>query len=303
MLRLHVVPQQERVPAVSVQRDAQSLSARLPHILLEARRISASLNAGLHGRRRSGPGETFWQFRPYMIGESVARIDWRRSAREDKTFIREREWEAAHSIHLWVDRSASMGFGSSLAPCSKIDRALVLGLALADSFVEAGERVGMLGLQTPTASRHMIERMALCLMQDQDGLHRSLPYATALKPQDDILLISDFLSPLDEIQDSLKALSKHGTRGHLVMVADPVEESFPFSGQAILQEIEGEQRLVIGDAAAFAELYRERLARHREGISALVQGLGWTFTLHRTDRSVAEIALKMLNLVVRRGTA
>jgi uncharacterized protein (DUF58 family) len=299
MVRLTAVPRYERVPVLSVQRDAHHLSARLPHVMLEARRISASLNAGLHGRRRAGSGETFWQFRPYMAGESIARIDWRRSAREDKTFIREREWEAAHSIHLWMDRSASMGFGSSLAPCTKLDRAFVLGFALGDSFVEAGERVAVLGLQKPAASRHIIQRMALCLLQQEEV--SGFPSAMSVKPQDDVILISDFLSPLEELEPSLVALARQGVRGHLVMVADPVEETFPFSGQAILQELEGTHRLMIGDATAFASLYHERLALHRKGLMELAQSLGWSLILHRTDRPAAEAALQVLVLATRRG--
>ena len=83
---------------------------------------------------------------PLRAGESAAGIDWRRSARDDRLYIREREWETAHTVAIWIDRSPSMGFISSLARQSKIDRALVLGLAAADLLVRGGERVGLLGL-------------------------------------------------------------------------------------------------------------------------------------------------------------
>ena len=95
-------------------RPALSRSA-MPRLVLEARRVSSLLAHGLHGRRRAGPGESFWQFRPFVTGEAAARIDWRRSARDDRLYVREREWEAAHTIWLWIDRSASMGFASDLA--------------------------------------------------------------------------------------------------------------------------------------------------------------------------------------------
>jgi len=58
------------------------------------------------------------------------RIDWRRSAKDERLYVREREWEAAHTVYLWIDRSASMWFTSGLALQSKIDRALVLALRL-----------------------------------------------------------------------------------------------------------------------------------------------------------------------------
>ena len=112
-------------------------------------RVAATLAHGLHGRRRAGPGESFWQFRPFVAGEAASRIDWRRSARDDRLYVREREWEAAHTVWLWIDRSASMGFGSTLAQAPKVERALVLALALGDTFVEAGERVGLEDLGSP----------------------------------------------------------------------------------------------------------------------------------------------------------
>ncbi len=60
-----------------------------------------------------------------MTGEAAARVDWRRSARDDRLYVREREWEAAHNIWFWIDRSASMAFSSDLASASKVERALV----------------------------------------------------------------------------------------------------------------------------------------------------------------------------------
>ena len=108
---------------------------------------------GAHGRRRAGTGEAFWQFRPFGPGEAVSRIDWRRSARDDRTYVREREWEAAQTVWLWIDRSPSMAFVSDLAREPKLDRALVLGLAAADLLVRGGERVGLLGLTRAMATR------------------------------------------------------------------------------------------------------------------------------------------------------
>ena len=74
---------------------------------------SVSGQDGVHGRKRSGPGETFWQYRPYSFGDNVQQIDWHRSARSDRVFIRENEWEAAQSVWLWRDPSASMEYSSA----------------------------------------------------------------------------------------------------------------------------------------------------------------------------------------------
>src|SRR5450755_1355221 len=125
---------------------SQALAASMPRLILEARRIAATVIHGLHGRRRAGSGENFWQFRRFVSGEEARRIDWRRSARDDNLYVREREWEAAHTIWLWPDRSPSMAFSSRLARESKLDCTLTIAFALAEILVEAGERVGLPGL-------------------------------------------------------------------------------------------------------------------------------------------------------------
>ena len=135
MARTRVLPQDARSPGRQEVFDALALSQRMPRLILEARRVAATLSHGIHGRRRAGQGESFWQFRPFVAGEAAQRIDWRRSARDDRLYVREREWETAHTVWFWMDRSPSMGFASDLAQAPKIERALVLGLALADAFV------------------------------------------------------------------------------------------------------------------------------------------------------------------------
>ena len=74
--------------------EAARLSEVLPHLVVEARNVATQLQLGIHGRRRPGPGEEFWEFRPFSAGESVSRIDWRRSARDDRLYVREREWQS-----------------------------------------------------------------------------------------------------------------------------------------------------------------------------------------------------------------
>lgn len=297
MVATRLLDTDRRAPGRSESEAALALAERMPRLILEARRVSGALAHGLHGRRRAGPGESFWQFRPFVTGEAAARIDWRRSARDDRLYVREREWEAAHNIWFWIDRSASMGFSSDLALAPKIERALVLGLALADAFVEGGERVGLLGLTRPAASRAIVERLAQALAGDAAGLTQDLPPRATPGRFDDAILVSDFLTPLDAVRESVGGLSASGARGHLLMVADPIEETFPFAGQAVLHDPEGGAILDIGDAQAWGEAYRRRIARHRDGLAEIARAKGWTLTLHRTDRPASEAALRLLTLV------
>ena len=297
MASTQVLQAVDRRPGRRETEHALSLAERMPRLILESRRVSTTLAHGLHGRRRAGPGESFWQFRPFVTGEAAARIDWRRSARDDRLYVREREWEAVHNIWFWIDRSASMGFASKLASASKVERALVIGLALADVLVEGGERTGLLGLTRATASRKIVETMAQALVEDSAGLDRDSPPRVIPGRFDEVVLISDFLSPLAEVKASVDHLAGAGTRGHLVMVVDPVEESFPFTGQAVLHDLESDLSLNVGDAGAWGEAYRTRIGEHRAGLAEIARIQGWTVTTHRTDRPASEAALRLLTLV------
>ena len=74
----------------------------------------ATLALGVHGRRRSGMGETFWQFRRFRDGDAPNAIDWRKSARSHRLYVRENESEAAGTVWLWFNRSKTMAYRSLL---------------------------------------------------------------------------------------------------------------------------------------------------------------------------------------------
>lgn len=277
--------------------EAASLAARLPSLVIAAKQLSQSVMHGVHGRRRAGPGENFWQFRPFLSGEPAIAIDWRRSAREDRAYVREREWEAAHTVWLWVDRSASMRFASPMAQTSKIERAVVLGLAAADLLVRGGERVGLLGLTRPLATRGVIERFAEAIAVDE-GLNAApaaLPDAQPLKAHSKAILIGDFLSEDEEISRRIGALAAQGAEGHLVMIVDPIEEAFPYIGHTEFVGADGLRRLRAPRAQGLRQEYLRRLQRHRDAIRDACGGRGWSFAIHRTDRPAAEalLALRM----------
>jgi len=274
-----------------LMRDGRELAATLPDLLIEARRVALTVAAGWHGRRQSGPGETFWQYRPFITGESIAGIDWRRSARDDHLYIREQEWESAHTVWLWPDLSPSMAFRSSLSNVTKRDRALVLTLALADLLSRGGERVGMPGVLRPAANRDAAERLGAALMHVRpDG---ALPGDTPLGRFSDIVVFADLLDPLDEIEAFVRHAADAGTRGHLIQILDPVEETFPFTGRSEFRDPESGLRVLAGRAEEWRAAYGERLKARREALQRLVGRIGWSMILHHTDRPAAEPLLSL----------
>jgi uncharacterized protein (DUF58 family) len=277
------------------RRQALDLARRLPALALAARQAAASLQAGLHGRRRAGMGENFWQFRPFIAGEAAQNVDWRRSARDDRLFVREREWEAAQVLWVWADLSASMNYASSLAMQSKLDRALILALALADSCVRAGERAGWLGLTPLSGARAIVDSLALALSakaRRREHAFDDLPAAVPLRSREKAVLIGDFLVDPSDFAETLRKLASQGARGHALMIFDPAEEAFPFAGQTEFFDEAG-ALLRAGRAEEYAAIYRTRLEAHRGALAAAAKAQGWTFALHATDRPASEALLRL----------
>ncbi|HET8973096.1 MAG TPA: DUF58 domain-containing protein [Pseudolabrys sp.] len=269
---------------------ARKLADAMPRLILEARRVASTVIHGLHGRRRAGPGENFWQYRRFMSGEPAQNVDWRRSARDDHLYVREREWEASHTVWIWPDRSPSMTFASALAKDSKIERALVVAFALAEVLVQGGERVGVPGLTRPTASRNVIEKMAEAILHDPTE-RASLPPSFAPSPLSEIVLLSDLWVPMSDVRGKITQLSATGAHGHVVQIVDPAEEGFPYSGRVEFIEPEGAGRITAGRAEAWRNDYQAVVERHRAAIRAETDMRGWTFAIHRTDRPASELLL------------
>lgn len=296
-------PGPERGGLVTLEHDAHALADRLPDLLIEANRIASTIAHGLHGRRRAGPGETFWQFRQLEAQDPIQLIDWRRSASSDNLFVREREWEAAHTIWLWPDISPSMRFKSHLSATTKADRAVVMTLAAAELLVRSGERVGLLGLSQPTASRRAASRLAQTISEPASlaALSRSEPPAARLSRFTGVILISDFLDPIETIRSSMEKLAAQGVSGHLLQVLDPAEETLPYEGRTEFLGLEGDERWTADRAETLREAYQAKLTSHRREVAAAATRLGWSFLLHHTDRSPAESLLSLMMRLEGKG--
>lgn len=269
----------------SLRRSADAQSAALPALMLHAEKIANTLSHGEHGRRRSGVGEAFWQFRHYSPGDEAGTIDWRQSAKSQSHFVRENEWQGAQSVWLWCDRSPSMEYCSAFAPQSKQERAFILGLALASLLMRGGERIALLQTNGPppasgrAAYSRLAENMAL-------GPHggNDLPPVIALPRFARLVLIGDFLSPLEATAAIVNAYAAKGIQGHLLQVLDPAEEDLPFTGRVRFEGMQGEGNLTVGRAEDLRGAYHRRVRHHQEGLSALCRTAGWSFASHRTDR-------------------
>jgi uncharacterized protein (DUF58 family) len=279
-----------RSPAPTALRDrAEQAAALLPPLLVAAERVAITVAQGVHGRRRVGQGETFWQFRQYQPGDAASRIDWRESAKSQRLYVRETEWEAAQSVWLWRDASASMEYTSAdyVAGAewpTKRDRAELLLVALASLLVRGGERLTLLGSGvTPMSGRIALSRVAELIGRDRPE-PASLPAFEPLPRAAQLVLIGDFLSPLDTVNSAVSRFAAAGLRGHLLQVVDPAEEDLPFDGRVRFEGLEERDQVVISRVENVRKDYSERFQGHRQGLAAIAAALGWSFGFHRTDR-------------------
>lgn len=263
---------------------AEGLGQALPPLLAAADHLASAVVLGDHGRRRSGMGDEFWQYRQAHAGDSARMIDWRRSGRCDAQYVREREWQAAQSVSLWVDPSASMRFSGDKARPAKADCARLLALALAVLLLRGGERVGLMGgLTPPRSGRAQAERLALALSEDAAEDY-GRPETAGLAPHGRAVLISDFMGDLAGVEAAIGAAMERGVRGAILQVLDPAEEDFPFDGRTIFESMGGSLRFETLRAGDLRARYLARLAERRERLATLARTSGWHFTTHHTGQ-------------------
>ena len=265
-----------------VVRRAEALGDRLPPLLVAADRVAATVAQGVHGRRRVGQGDSFWQFRPFLAGDSANRIDWRQSARSDRAYVRETEWEAAQTVALWRDGAANMRWQSRKDLPSKAERASLLMLALAALLLRGGERVRLLADNSrPTSGRNGLERLAEELERQPEG--DGLPPDVALPRHARAVLIGDLLGPLEDIQASVGRLAAIPVTGHLLQVLDPAEALLPYSGRVRFESVRHDRQTLIPRVEGIRDAYAKRLAEQQAGLAAICSAAGFSFSVHRTD--------------------
>lgn len=317
MARLNTTDRRGAPAHHTLRHQAERLASPLPALLVEAERVANTVAFGIHGRRRVGQGETFWQYRHYAEGDPRNAIDWRKSAKaptNETLFVRDNEWEAAQSVYLFADRSRSMQYQSQGSHPEKADASAVMTLALALLLVRAGERIANLaGNMPPATGRATYNRFAMEILGAQnsgtgnsgDENPQGLPLGRKLPAHARVVLVSDFLEPFDVIREKMDAFTAQGVTGHLVQIADPAEETFPFSGRLQFDAPGDACHVTFGRAETLKDDYRRLYFAHRRSLADRASKTGWTFVSHRTDKppesTLLSLYLDLAGGVVRRA--
>ncbi|MET3589800.1 uncharacterized protein (DUF58 family) [Bartonella silvatica] len=284
------------------QKSPMSLAARLhkdtakmPYFLLQAHRIANTLITGGHGQRKRGSGENFWQFRPYVKGESITRIDWRRSARDEQTYLRDHEWQMAQTVWIWPDQSASMHYCSRFSQISKGNHAIILTLALATLFAHSGEHIAIPNLMSPTIASDAIERIAFALENHQK--ESPFPDFSMLTRFSHAIIISDFLDQPENIIQHLTILSAKQVSAHLIEIVDPAEENFPYTGHTEFTDPETGEKYLSGKAESLRKRYCKLYKARRQELMHFCSRQGWTYHVSQTNRPLTETILQLSSIM------
>lgn len=283
-----------------LRRRAEAAASRLPPLLARADNLANTVLLGDHGRRRAGLGDDFWQYRAVQSGDSYRMIDWRKSAKTDTQYVRQKEWQIAQSVTMWIDNAASMDYTSHKKLVPKSDRARLLALAVAILMIRAGERVGLAGTALPPKrGEGQIWRLSQALLEDGDHDYGS-PEARAMIPNSRALFISDFMGDFEAVEHALYKAADRGVRGVVLQILDPAEEAFPFSGRAIFESMKAQVTHETRKASELREQYVARLQDRKRALRKLARITGWQYECHHTDAPV-QTALLWLFRALERG--
>ena len=273
---------------------AERIAGNLPGLLLEADKVAHTFMKGLHGRRRVGQGEAFWQFRQYQPGDQRRDIDWRQSAKRDETYIRQTEWEASQTVWLYRDATESMNYRGYKNLMTKKDYAEVLLLAMAIVILNGGEQVSLLGTNLgPQTTYNSIQRIAEYLPVQTQLAQTGRPIAS----RSEVVLFSDFFFPVEQLQAYCEPLALRGVKGSLVQVHCPSEKTLPFKGRMKFYDIEtmSTPPIILPQVEAVREQYEQKFREHQETLANAAKSWGWRFTSADTSQRPEDVLGKLYN--------
>ena len=277
---------------------AQDLSASFERLLARHQTVSSLSAYGLHNRKRSGLGERFWQYRAYETGEDASKIDWRRSARGDQLYVKEKELESLRDYNIWIDCASSMKFLSTLGQEDKLTRAIIIGLAIADLILRSGDRVGLLGSSAPSSSHVALKKIAHQLEEHiVSNFNSSIPLLARPSKRSKIIIISDFLNNSANLKDTLNYYSNFEISGLIIMINDPCEVAFPFSGETQFFNTENNQHYYAGEAQHIAKQYHEVFEKHKLHTQKIAIENRFQYYHHITNQSVDEASSDIVELL------
>lgn len=287
-LRIPAVPAPSTAGMVSLNRKYLRVPdlQRLAHLLFTGRKLVEGLYSGKHTTRRRGQGVEFHDYREYLPGDDVGRVDWRVYGRTDRLYIRQYEHQSESTVTLLVDSSASMAYRGQVATsASKYDYACQLAAAIAFLTLKEHDRAalgfareGLVDYQPPGGSMthlaSLLRSMELQRRWRTAGLPDALRSLTTVSGRRQILIVlSDFLDEGDGVIREMSAIAQRGAEVLAFQIFHPDELQLPDVESGVFVDSEGSGRLNI-NVPDIRVAYRKQVETFLQGWRASCQSRG-----------------------------
>ncbi|PIY60259.1 DUF58 domain-containing protein [Candidatus Woesearchaeota archaeon CG_4_10_14_0_8_um_filter_47_5] len=267
--------------------------------------VNKRVTSSFAGARKSvalGRGLVISDFRQYVPGDDYRTIDWRIYARTDDFFVRRFEEERNLTVHVLIDVSKSMDYGTR--DRTKFEYATMLGLGFAYLAARSNEKFQLStfseDIVTFRAKRGMSQVVGFLYHLNQvkckgiakfeDILKR---YKKTIKSKSMIIIISDLLFDLDQIRDSLIHYKHHQIK--LIQVLDRSEIDFTLSGSVILKDSETNREKEIYVSERLKKEYRQKLYDHMIQVEEECKRVGGEYYLFSTEEPLFDAFYRMVN--------
>ena len=266
--------------------------------LIMKKRVTSSYS----GSRRSvarGRGTTLLDHRIYADGDDFRLIDWKVYARTDNLYVKRFEEERNLAVHILVDNSNSMNYGKP----SKFDYSAMIGVGFAYLALKENEKFqfstfsDMLEIFQPKRGMgqlaSMIDYLNHAKAKGKSAFLDSVTqYKKLLTTRSLVIIASDFLFDLYEIQNALFSLGKHDLV--VVQVLDRTEKEIDFSGDVKLKDSESQQELRTFVSPRLTQEYILRLKNHSQEIEETCMKMNAKYYQITTDMPIFDAFYTML---------
>lgn len=289
--------------------DLRSLM-RIRNLQLRAKIVVEGFCSGIHRSPYHGFSVEFTEYRQYAAGDDPRYLDWKVLARNDRYVIKKFEDETNLRCYLMIDRSRSMSYGS--LDYTKAEYASTLAATLAYFLYLQGDAVGLIAFDEKVRAylpaRHrtgQLKNLMHALDAPADGratqLAAPLERAAALiRKRGMVVLISDFLAPLDDLKSRLLSLSAAGHDVAVFQVLDPAETQFSFTESALFEDAESGRALLVDPEQAQAG-YLHRFQSHTHDLQGTCDQLGMAYQQVTTDRALERVLFNFLGTRTTQG--
>lgn len=289
--------------------DPEILS-KISNLELRARSVVEGFISGLHKSPFKGFSVEFMEYRQYVPGDDLKRIDWKLYARSDRLFVKEFEDETNTTCHILMDISKSMEYTSG--GITKLEYASYLAASLAYFMIRQRDSVGLYLFDSalreqlsPKSTAAHLHSILTVLDGYEPGADSEMkkPFselAEAVKRPGIVIVISDLLDEADKIINGMRHLKFNGSDVILFHLLDREEQKFDFSDIVEFEDMEsGEKLLVVGETAQ--EIYQANFDRHCETVTKQTGIVGVDYCKLITDKPLDFALFKYLAARSRQG--